>query len=88
MYYRNKIYTEEEREKLWIEKLDQKIRWVNGIKIDVSKNHKEYYKALKEAQKRNKRLGYGSDEKNWELKKYESERRNMKRLERIKSKYG
>ena len=22
MYYRNKIYTEEEREKLWIEKLD------------------------------------------------------------------
>ena len=30
IYYRNKIYTEEEREKLWIEKLDKQERYVLG----------------------------------------------------------
>ena len=83
IYYRNKIYTEEEREKLWIEKLDQKIRWVNGIKIDVSKGEDQYYKILEEERKKNKRLGYGDDIKNWDRKKYENELRNTKVLERI-----
>ena len=32
IYYRNKIYTEEERERLWIEKLDQEVRYINGEK--------------------------------------------------------
>jgi len=48
IYYRNKIYTEEEREQLWLQKLDQKIRWVNGIKIDISQNDDTYYKVLTE----------------------------------------
>ena len=30
IYYRNKIYNEEEREKLWIQKLDKEERWVGG----------------------------------------------------------
>ena len=38
IYYRNKIYTEEEREKLWLQKLDENIRWVDGVKIDISKS--------------------------------------------------
>jgi hypothetical protein len=37
---------------------------------------------------KNKRLGYGDDAKNWDLKKYENERRNLKKLERIKKLYG
>jgi len=88
IYYRNKIYTEEEREKLWLEKLDKKERWVCGIKIDISKGDEEYYKVLDRMRKRNKRLGYGNNEKNWEKKKYENQRRNIKRLERIKKLYG
>jgi len=36
-YYRNKIYTEEEREELWINKLDKNTRYVCGEKIDISK---------------------------------------------------
>ena len=35
IYYRNKIYSEEEREMLWIEKLDSKIRYINGVKVSV-----------------------------------------------------
>jgi len=88
IYYRNYIYNEEEREKLWIEKLDKKERWVNGEKIDISKTDKEYYKALKWARIRNKNLGYGNNEINWERKKYEQERRNIKRMERMKKIYG
>ena len=41
IYYRNKIYTDEEKEKLWLNKLDKQERYVNGTKISV-KNGREY----------------------------------------------
>lgn len=78
IYYRNHLYSDEEKEQLWLQKLDENIRWVNGIKIDISKGEEEYYKVLKEEQAKNKRLGYGDNSKNWELIKYERERRNLK----------
>jgi len=81
IYYRNKIYTEEEKEKLWIEKLDKQIRWVDGQKVDVSKDLKCYYRLLKEAQRKNKELGYGNDEVNWEKKYYENQIRILKQAE-------
>jgi hypothetical protein len=88
IYYRNKIYTEDEREKLWLEKLDKQERWVCGVKVDVSKGDQEYYKVLAEKRKMSKRLGYGDNSKNWEQKKYEADKRNLKRLERVKKLYG
>ena len=88
IYYRNKIYTENEKEKLWLEKLDNKERYVDGEKIDISENDNEYYKALNNARVKNKRLGFGDDSINWDQKKYEQERRNIKRMERIKKIYG
>ena len=39
--------------------------------------------ALKEAQKKNKRLGYGDNSKNWEREEYENERRERMRLKRL-----
>lgn len=83
IYYRNKIYTEQEREQLWLQKLDKQIRWVNGEKIDISTSEDAYYNILKYHQEKNKRLGYGDDTINWERKIYEQERRNLKRKERI-----
>jgi len=87
-YWRNQIYTEEQREKLWIEKLDKQERWVDGIKIDTStdKGVEEYYNVLMEARAKNKRLGYGDDEKDWSKIAYETERRKInmkKRLEKF-----
>jgi len=84
VYYRNKIYTEEEREKLWVEKLDKQKRYVCGVEIDVSKGLEEYYRVLKRKREMNRRLGYGDDSVNWEQKKYEQELRNLKREERIR----
>ncbi len=88
IYYRNKIYNEDEKELLWLEKLDEQVRWVDGVKVDISKNEDEYYKLLKVKRIKNKRLGYGDNEDNWELKKYENERRNLKKLERLEKLYG
>lgn len=84
IYYRNKIYSDEEKEKLWIQKLDKEERYVCGVKVDISNGEEEYYKLLEVKREKNKRLGYGDDEINWERKKYEQERRNLKRKERIK----
>jgi uncharacterized protein YlbG (UPF0298 family) len=88
VYYRNKIYNEEQREALWLEKLDKEERYVCGVKVDISQGEEEYYKLLEMMRQKNKRLGYGDDAKNWELKKYENERRNLKKLERLEKLYG
>lgn len=84
-YYRNKIYTEEEREKLWIEKLDKQERYVLGKKIDISKGDEEYYKALEEARKKNKKMGYGKLEKRWEKTEYENQRKLIELTNKIQA---
>ena len=76
-YYRNTIYTEEEREKLWINLLDKNERWVCGERVDISESDKDYLNLLYWHRARNKQLGYGDDKKNWERKRYENERRRM-----------
>lgn len=83
IYYRNKIYNEEEREKLWIEKLNKQERWIMGEKIDISKGWDEYYKRLKYHQKNNNKLGYGNNKKDWEQIEYEKQVRKMKYEERM-----
>ncbi|UPW41224.1 replication initiator protein [Sigmofec virus UA08Rod_4888] len=67
MYYRNKIYTEEQRENLWLEKLDKQERYVLGTRIFLksSKGWKHYWKALECAQEKNVRLGFPDGNKEW-----------------------
>lgn len=84
IYYRNKLYNDYEREKLWLNRLDTNTRYVNKMKIDVSKSEQSYFNVLKHARKLNKLLGYGNDTTDWHRKKYERELRNIKKLERIK----
>ena len=88
IYYRNKIYTDDEKEKLWLEKLDKQERWVCGVRVDISNGDEEYYKLLERKRQLSKRLGYGDDEVNWDLKRYENERRNLKKIERWEKLYG
>lgn len=91
IYWRNKIYTEEEREKLWLKKLDENVRYVGGEKVDISKGMDDYYRVLKHYREINKELGYGDDEKNWQQEEYERQRRILmmkKRINNIKNKGG
>lgn len=82
IYYRNKIYTEEERAKLWIIKLDEDVRYVGGIKVKNS-NEKGYYNLLEYYREMNTRMGYGNDEKNWDREQYEIQRRAIMMAKRL-----
>lgn len=66
-YYRDKIYDEEEREKLWLEKLDKGITWVMGesCKIDSP----EYENLLRFYQDRCKQI-HGDNQVLWKEKQY------------------
>lgn len=84
-YWRNKIYSEKQREKLWLEKLDKQQRWIMGLKIDISKGEDQYYKVLRTYQELNKQLGYKDGTRDWSRAKYEEERAEMMRRTRIKN---
>lgn len=83
IYWRNKIYTKEEREKLWIQKLNKEQRFICGEKISIKNGYKEYDEVLKHYREKNKKLGYGTDEKNWDREQYENQRREIIRETRI-----
>lgn len=82
IYYRNKLYTEEQREQLWIAKLDKQERWICGEKINISQDEEEYYQTLEFYRAKNKRLGYGDYSKNWSIEMYKKQRKNLQRLKR------
>jgi len=87
IYWRNKIYTEEEREKLWLHRLDKEERYVCGEKIDMKQPHnkgwKKYWKLLEYHRKRNTELGYGNGKTQWNREKYEMKNRAIMQETRI-----
>lgn len=86
VYWRNAIYNDEEREQLWLNRLDKKERWVCGERVSIKDGEEEYKKLLKYYQEKNKRLGYG--DRNWKLLEYEQQRRELMHKMRIGAKAG
>jgi len=82
-YYRNKVFTEEQRELLWINLLNKGIRYVCGEKIDISKDYKDYDNVIRHYREKNKKLGYGNGAKDQELIEYEKRRRSLLIKEKI-----
>ena len=77
LYYRNYLFTEDERDKMWTEKLDEDVRYVMGTKIDnASVNKDAYYNLVEYWQKKNNELGYNFAI-DWDKFLYENERRLM-----------
>lgn len=73
IYYRNKLYSDKERQNLWTDRLDKGEIYVNGIRIrniNSEKSQKYYYKLLEEQQRQNTELGYGSPTKEWQKEDY------------------
>lgn len=62
MYYRNKIYTDEEKEKLWIEKIEKGEVYIMGQKIKAN-NEKEINEAIKHARRVGLKMGYAGGER-------------------------
>jgi hypothetical protein len=86
IYWRNQLYDEEQREKLWIHKLDENVRYVGGEKVDAD-DDEGYYKLVRHYRKINKQLGYGSPE-DWDAVKYENARRQLFQDKRFKNRNG
>lgn len=78
IYYRNKLYTEDEREKLWLEKLDKGERYVLGQRVR-KEDENYYWELLRNAQEKNRRLGYGDDSKMWRKEDYNITLRQLKK---------
>lgn len=72
MYYRLKLWTDEEREDLWMMKLDEGRRFVLGEEVDISNEAgmRDYEALLKQAQNKNKRYGFGEGKTDWDKKRY------------------
>lgn len=83
-YYRKKIYTDEEREQLWLKRLDEQVRYVRGIKIDVSQTDKEYHQIVMKAREVNKKLGFGDDSDEYRRCSYSTRLSDLQRLTRVK----
>lgn len=73
IYYRNHIYTEEQREKLWLQKIEEHTIYVMGTpirNIHTEKGRKLYEHVLKVAQQNNIDLGYGDNTDAWKASDY------------------
>lgn len=75
-YWTKKLFTEEDREEIWLQRLNKEERWVDGIRYDISKTQSNYERAVKDARRKNKELGYGG-RKNENRKQYEEQRREI-----------
>lgn len=86
IYYRNKLWTDAQRQQLWIHRLNKAIRYVMGIEIrniDSDEGMKKYYSILKTAQKTNQILGFGDDSAKWKKKDYNITLRMLNKFKRI-----
>lgn len=83
IYYRNKIYTERQREELWMHKLDKAERWILGKRISVKNGETLYYTVLEQAREDTIKLGYPRPEFIWKQKKYEEDRRRLIHQKRL-----
>lgn len=74
IYYRNHFFSEEEREKLWIQKIEKCERWILGTKypIKTDEDFTIYYKSLEAAQRYNEELGYKNYGEEWRKEYYQS----------------
>lgn len=57
-YYRNKLYTDQQKEQLWIDKLNTNRKTVLGVSLSTSTDYALYTHAIATAQAKNSRLGY------------------------------
>ena len=58
IYYRNKLYNDNEREILWINLLDKNIRYIGGVEVNAD-NEELIFNILDSKRRLNNQLGYG-----------------------------
>lgn len=82
-YLRRKLYTDEQRERLTSNYLDENIIYIAGVPYKGDMHNAEINKIYKNEQEKNARLGYGDGRKNYERIRNENARRRKKQKERL-----
>lgn len=77
VYYRNKLFTEEERELLFIDKIEKGFIYVLGTK--VHRDDEEYYIQLLEEGRKKETILFGEHKQDWEQQKYINRLRRQKK---------
>ena len=77
IYYRNKLFTEKERELLFIDKIEKGFIYVLGTK--VHRDDEEYYIQLLEEGRKKEAILYGEHNQDWEQQKYINRLRKQKK---------
>lgn len=72
-YYRNKVFSEQEREQLWIQQIEKGVRYVMGVEIDhfeTDEGQARYWRVLRKMREHNAAMGYGDDSGQWKKEDY------------------
>ena len=82
IYYRNHIYTEEQREQLWLQKLDEQRQYILGVEhsLRTDEDCKKFEEILKNMQEFNKKLGYGEPLNKWDKTTYKVKKDKIRAL--------
>ena len=82
MYYRNHLYTEKEKEKLWMNKLDKGILYRNKIKFDTNdkKDMQKWENITKYMQERSEISNMRPGDEKWSFKQYYESREHLKKM--------
>lgn len=86
IYYRNHLFTEDQREELWVKRIEEKKRYVLGTEIENINTHEgeqRYLRVLKKAQEKNRDAGFGDDSKQWKKKAYNITLRMLNMREKV-----
>ena len=69
-YYKNKLYTEEERELIWRDFMNTEKISISGTTYDRNVSNKSLENISSKAKEKNMQLGYGNYDKEWRKKEY------------------
>lgn len=86
IYYRNHLFSEEQREDLWVKRIEEKKRYVLGVEIEninTYEGEQRYLRVLKKAQEKNREAGFGDDSKQWKKKAYNITTRMLNMRDKI-----
>lgn len=81
-YFRRKLYTDEEREKMTSEMLDKEMVYIEGREYKLNIGDDKINLMYKTLQEKNARLGFGDGRKNYQRKAFENAKRRKIHKER------
>lgn len=87
-YFRRKMYTDEQREKMTTEMLDKGIIYIDGKEYRADIGDDKINRMMIELQKKNARMGYGDGSKNWERRINENAKRRKIQAKRLGARAG